>query len=106
MPLTRELIPGCLDMLDVWYESNTHRLESSIDKEHDAIIRAFAAFEQLGFDGGVLLVDDKIVGFTLGSMANEDTVDVHFEKAEVGMQGICAHADGKIPQSKIYKPRG
>lgn len=86
-PLTRELIPGCLDMLDVWSETNAHRLESSIDKEHDAIIRAFAAYEQLGFDGGVLFANGKIVGFTLGSMANEDTVDVHFEKADVALNG-------------------
>ena len=37
LPLTRELIPGCLDMLDVWTEENAERLDSSIRNEHDAI---------------------------------------------------------------------
>lgn len=87
IPLTREWIPGCLDMLDVWTEENTERLDKSVSFEHDAIIRAFAAFEKLGLEGGVLRAGGKIVGFSLGEMANEDTFDVHFEKAEVNMNG-------------------
>ena len=53
LPLSRELIPGCLDMLDVWTEENSERLESSISYEHDAIIRAFAAYEKLGLEGEI-----------------------------------------------------
>ena len=63
--LSRELIPGCLDMLDVWTEENSERLESSISYEHDAIIRAFAAFEKLGLEGGVLRSSGKIIGLFL-----------------------------------------
>ena len=87
LPLTRELIPGCLDMLDVWTEENSARLESSISYEHDAIIRAFAAFEHLGLEGGVLRSSGKIIGFSLGEMTSPDTFDVHFEKAEINING-------------------
>ena len=87
LPLTRELIPGCLDMLDIWTEDNSERLQSSISYEHDAIIRAFAAFERLGLEGGVLRSSGKIVGFSLGEMASPDTFDVHFEKAEINING-------------------
>ena len=87
VPLTRELIPGCLDMLDVWTEENAERLEDSISYEHDAIIRAFAAYEQLGLEGGVLRSSGKIVGFSLGEMTSPDTFDVHFEKAEISING-------------------
>lgn len=87
VPLTRERIPGCLDMLDVWSEENVQRLDKSIAYEHDAIIRAFAAYEQLGLEGGVLRVSGKIVGFTLGELACPDTFDVHFEKAEASING-------------------
>ncbi|MBO5556601.1 MAG: DUF2156 domain-containing protein [Oscillospiraceae bacterium] len=87
IPLTREWIPGCLDMLDVWTEENTERLDKSVSFEHDAIIRAFAAFEKLGLEGGVLRANGKIVGFSLGEMTSEDTFDVHFEKAEISMNG-------------------
>ena len=87
LPLTRELIPGCLDMLDVWTEENTERLDKSVSHEHDAIIRAFAAFERLELEGGVLTAGGKIVGFSLGEMCSADTFAVHFEKAEINMNG-------------------
>lgn len=87
VPLTRELIPGCLDMLDLWSEENAGRLDESIAYEHDAIIRAFAAFEQLGLEGGVLRVSGRIVGFTVGELACRDTFNVHFEKAEADING-------------------
>lgn len=87
VPLTRELIPGCLDMLDVWTEENADRLFRSIVYEHTAIVRAFAAFEKLSLEGGVLYSGEKIVGFTLGEMISEDCFDVHFEKAEGSLNG-------------------
>lgn len=87
VPLTRELIPGCMDMLSVWTEQNAERLDDSISYEHDAIERAFAAYEVLGLEGGVLRISGKIVGFTLGEMANSDTFDVHFEKADPDING-------------------
>ncbi len=87
LPLTRELIPGCLDMLDVWTEENADRLQSSISHEHDAIIRAFAAYEKLGLEGGVLRSSGRIVAFSLGEMTSPDTFDVHFEKADIGLNG-------------------
>ena len=87
VPLTRELIPGCLDMLDVWTEENSERLDKSVASEHDAIIRAFAAFERLALEGGVLFANGRIVGFSLGEMCSADTFDVHFEKAEITLNG-------------------
>lgn len=87
VPLTRELIPGCLDMLDVWTEDNYARLDKSISAEHDAVVRAFAAYERLGLEGGVLRIEGAIVGFTVGEMISEDTFDVHFEKARSDING-------------------
>ena len=87
VPLTRALIPDCLDMLDLWSEENAGRLDKSIVYEHTAIVRAFAAFEKLALEGGVLYANGRIVGFTLGEMACEDTFDVHFEKAEGSVNG-------------------
>lgn len=87
VPLTREMIPACLDMLDIWSEDNAHRLHSSIEYEHDAIIRAFAAYDRLSLEGGVLLSGGKVLGFSIGEMTCRDTFDVHFEKAERSISG-------------------
>ena len=76
-----------MDMLDVWTEDNLQRLDKSVVYEHDAIIRAFAAFERLGLEGGVLRAEGQIVGFSLGEMCAADTFDVHFEKARIDLNG-------------------
>lgn len=86
-PLTRELIPDCIDMLELWSEENSARLDPSVSEEHAAILRAFDAYEALGLEGGALFADGQIVGFSLGSMISADTFDVYFEKAEVSLNG-------------------
>lgn len=87
LPLTRELIPACMDMLDQWNEENAERLENSIRHERNALNRAFAAYEALGLEGGVLMSGGKVLGFTMGQLASPDCFDVHFEKAYPDIQG-------------------
>lgn len=87
VPITRELIPGCLDMLGYWEEYNLSRLERGIVSEHDAILRAFAAYEDLKLDGGVLIHDGNILGFSIGELCCSDCFDVHFEKADIEING-------------------
>ena len=88
-------------MLDVWTEENSARLEDSISYEHDAIIRAFAAFEKLGLEGGVLRSSGKIVGFSLGEMTSPDTFDVHFEKAEIDINGAYPMVCRELTRSML-----
>ena len=87
VPITRERIPGCLEMLELWTEENAGRLDSSIRDEHEAILRAFADYEALGLEGGILRSGGEILGFSLGEMASPDTFNVHFEKAETAVNG-------------------
>ena len=87
VPISRELIPYCLDMLSIWSEDNSDRLDKSIAFEHDAIIRAFAAYEDLNLFGGVLVANGSIMGFSLGELTCRDTFDVHFEKAVITVNG-------------------
>ena len=101
--MTRELIPACMDMLSVWSEDNAARLDPSIAYEHDAIIRAFAAFEQLGLEGGVLYANGEIMGFTMGEFASRDTFDVHFEKARVDINGAYPMVCRELTRMLIAK---
>lgn len=87
VPLTKENIPACLEMLEEWTRDNAERLDDSIVYEHEAIECAFSHFEQLGLEGGVLYADGKLVGFSFGEMTSEDTFDTHVEKADAGMNG-------------------
>ena len=70
VPLTRERIPACLQMLNAWTEENAERLDGGIVYEHDAIEIAFAHYEALQLEGGVLYADGKLVGFSFGEMTS------------------------------------
>ena len=87
VPLTRELIPDCLQMLDDWTKENEERLDKSIVYEHDAIERAFTHYEALGLEGGVLYANGRIMGFSFGELASLDCFDVHVEKADINVNG-------------------
>ena len=87
VPLTRELIPACEQMLNAWTEDNAERLDDSIVYEHDAIERAFRHYEELGLEGGVLFADGKLLGFSFGEMTSSDTFNVHVEKAAADING-------------------
>ena len=87
VPLTRELIPACTQMLNAWTEDNAERLDESIVFEHNAIDRAFRNYEALGLEGGVLFADGKILGFSFGEMTSSDTFNVHVEKAAADVNG-------------------
>lgn len=108
VPIERPLIPACMDMLSIWQEENAARLDKSIVFEHDAITRAFAAYERLKLEGGILYADDRIVGFSVGELISSDTFNVHFEKAEAEMNGaypmlcreMCRMAAANHPQLK------
>ena len=76
-----------MDMLAYWNEFNAARLDASIVYEHDAILRAFAGFEALSLEGGVLFAEDMIIGFSIGEMTCNDCFDVHFEKADINING-------------------
>ena len=86
-PITRENIPACLEMLDEWTRQSIDRLTGDIDFEHDAICRGFDSFEALGLEGGVLIADGRLVGFTVGEVISCDTFCTHFEKAFTDIDG-------------------
>ncbi len=87
VPLTRPYIPACEAMLDAWTRDNAARLDPSITFERAAIIRAFDHYEELELEGGVLLAEGKVLGFSFGEMTSGDTFNVHVEKAEADVNG-------------------
>lgn len=66
--------------------NNMYDSESAIGEQY-AINTFFNNFEALGLKGGVLRVEGKVVGFTIGSRINSDTLDTHIEKADSAING-------------------
>ena len=85
-PLTRELVPACMEMLG-FGQREFDVPPDGLEDEHGAIIRAFMRWDALGLEGGVLFAEGRCVGFTVGEKISSDTFDVHFEKAYASVPG-------------------
>ena len=68
-----------------------------IDDEYAAIQRGFAAYDELGLEGGALYAGGRLVAFTVGEQISSDTFDVHFEKA-------FSEVNGAYPMERIFLP--
>lgn len=80
-----------LDFASAWYkEKLSENPVSDFDMEQIAISRAIKNYEALGMEGILLKCGEKILGFTMGSRLDENTFDIHFEKASDKIQGIYA----------------
>lgn len=85
--LSPELISDCIKMLDEWSAKEAERLSKSIIDEHEAIMRGFEHFDELGLEGGVLLVGGKVSGFAIGERLSATCFCEHFEKAFTDIPG-------------------
>lgn len=104
--ITEEILPAVKAMAQQWY---AQRMESDPNNdfqlEQKALHRAFEKWADLGLEGAVLMEDGKILAMTAGSFLNDDTFDVHFEKALEDVdgayaainQGFSAHLQAKYP---------
>ncbi len=85
-PLTAENIQTIRPFMEEWYQKKSET-DDSIFTEKTALENALANFDALQLKGGMLLVDDKPVAFSIGEQLNEDTALIHFEKADTDYQG-------------------
>ncbi|MBR7177901.1 MAG: DUF2156 domain-containing protein [Oscillospiraceae bacterium] len=88
LPLSDETQPDAVALADRWYQQRSAEEDAAM--EHAALRRAFAHWKELGMVGLVLYVDGQAVAMTMGSFLGEDTVDVHFEKADLAFPGAYA----------------
>ncbi len=86
--LTEKYFDDCIKLADQWREG--HDDQSTIKHEKIAMEYAFANFEALALQGGVLIVDGRVIAFTYGSGMSEKMFITHMEKADSSYQGVFA----------------
>ena len=81
-PIDDENIGLAEELVSKWYElrlqENPH---GDYHMEQIAIQKAMQQRKELGMEGLLLRTGDGVVAMTMGSRLNDDTFDVHFEKA-------------------------
>jgi len=82
-PLTPQNLPQVQEMVDRWYASRIQE-DPMTDylMEQAALNRALRHWQPLQMEALVLRNGEDVLAFTMGSFLSEDTLDVHFEKAD------------------------
>ena len=87
-PLSKDLVPGCLALAEVWCEQRLCEEDISLTHEFCGISDALHNLETLQIEGGAILIDGRIQAFALGEVLNSDSAVVHIEKANPEYHGI------------------
>ena len=87
-PLSKELIPQAIEVLDRWREDAYERNRGE-DGDYRAAKEALELFDLLPLRGSIFFIDNKPVGYCLGeSIARGKMFAIHFEKAIDEYKGI------------------
>lgn len=86
-PITKENIHKCELLNEHWERLNREKNPEEIGDEHLAIKKALSNFFNLGFEGGILTIENEIVAFTFGEKLNDNTFCTHVEKAYGNIRG-------------------
>ena len=100
LPITEEIIPKCRDMLNIWSEAHKRDDCPLIGYEQAAIHEIFDNFDAFKLKGGAILIDNKVVAFTLGEKLNSDTAVIHVEKADSNIRGAYVAINQKFVETE------
>lgn len=107
--LASEFIPECLQFEAEWCKAHGYLENDNIIKERQALTFALDHYDELGLSGAVIHAEGKIVAFTFGAPINHNTFGVHFEKADVGIDGAYSFINQEfaahLPEQYIWLNR-
>ncbi|MCE5197447.1 MAG: phosphatidylglycerol lysyltransferase domain-containing protein [Armatimonadota bacterium] len=76
------------EFADYWCEQRDCRELDGLRDEYIAVYEMLANFDALGIKGGAIVVEGKVVAFSLGESLNPETMVIHVEKAGSQMNGL------------------
>lgn len=98
-PLTEKDFDECIEFAVNSYNLNQSYDDESSVAEQFAINTFMNYYSELELKGGVIRVDGKVQGFTIGDPINSDTFDIHIEKANAEIQGAYAAINNEFAKS-------
>ncbi len=86
-PITPQNLAECIEMDRLWKEKNIDKNPMELERENDALQRAFRHYEALGLVGALLRQSGRVVAFTIGEEMGRHMFCTHFEKAFANVRG-------------------
>ena len=88
--LDQELLKAFLNLQENWCRLRECATHPDLLSEDYAVHMALTHSRDLDFQGGAILIDDKVEAFALGEPLNEGTAVIHIEKANPEINGLYA----------------
>lgn len=85
--LRPEHVADCIALVERWEAGRSEDEGGMRQAERSALRLAFDGFESLRMDGIILYAGGRPVAFSIGERVGKDCFDVHFEKADVEVNG-------------------
>ncbi len=86
--LDAEHVLECLGIQEKWCRQRRCKDDLNLMGEWDAVRDILANYSALNLKGAVILIDDRVVAFTVGEMLNDAAFVVHIEKADPDVPGL------------------
>lgn len=86
-PIRPETLEECWEMNKEWCKEVGCKDDADLLDENCATKYFLKYFTELGLDGGIIRIENKVVAYTLGEVLNSDTFVIHIEKAFKNVQG-------------------
>ncbi|MBI5190331.1 MAG: DUF2156 domain-containing protein [Nitrospirae bacterium] len=99
--LTPELVAGAKDLTERWCQEKCTVETPSTYGETEATMRALDNMESLSTVGGVVLVNGRVEGLSLGEELNPDTVVIHVEKANSEFVGLYQYLSSEFLRNEF-----
>ncbi len=78
-----DLVKECAEL---WYSQSSERMDDELKTEMQGVGLMIDNMYTLNIKGGAIVIDNKVVAFTLGSPINETVYNIHIEKALEGFE--------------------
>lgn len=69
---------------EIWYSQSADRMDEELKNEMHGVTLMLDNMQRLDINGGAIVIEEKVVAFTLGSPINESIYNIHIEKALEG----------------------
>ena len=86
--ISKDNTADCIQMHEEWLKENGSENDEDFIEEFEAVKRAFEHFDELGFKGGLIRTNGRVVAYCMGEpQMNGKCFVTHFEKAFSSLQG-------------------
>ena len=99
--IEKNSIPECLEMSKKWLEQSNAEYRDDLESELKNIKCAFENYDELGYVGGLIRADGKVVAYTMGEKLNDDTFCIHIEKAFSDIRGASQLINQQFAENEL-----